>query len=105
ATTEVIVFEGMVEVTGLAVPGNPVVLAPGYSTRVRLGHSPEKPAPTQQLQPDLNSLYAPRQNPYSRGAPAGAPRGSESSSPQSSGPDPEGADRQEGPDRHERPDH
>jgi hypothetical protein len=78
--TEVIVFEGIVEVTGLAVPPKSVIVMPGYSTRVRVGRAPDKPALAQPFQPDMNSPDAQQQNPVSRSAPSGTPRGGESSS-------------------------
>jgi len=45
-TTEVDVFEGLVEVAGVSVPGASVLVRAGYSTRVGLGGAPETPVPT-----------------------------------------------------------
>jgi|SRR5579864_2018126 len=88
-TTEVDVFDGIVEVTGLAVSGKSVVVTPGFFTRVRVGRAPDRPAPSQQP-PDLRSPDA--QNPLS---PSRTPSGP--SAP--SGPNPTQGSEHEGPDR------
>lgn len=91
-TTEVYVIEGTVEVTGLAVPSQPVFVNPGFSTRVRMGHAPEAPARRQPL-PDLNSPDVQQQDPFSRGrTPTGIPQ------PGASGPSPSQGSEREGND-------
>jgi hypothetical protein len=54
-TTEVDVFEGLVEVAGVAAPGASVLVRPGYSTRVGLGGAPEPPVPTQEIRPGFET--------------------------------------------------
>ena len=54
-TTEVDVFEGSVEVAGVAVPGASVLVRPGYSTRVGPGGAPEPPVPTQEIRPGFEA--------------------------------------------------
>jgi hypothetical protein len=53
--TEVDVFEGLVEVAGVSVPGASVLVRPGYSTRVGLGGAPEPPVPTQEIRPGVEA--------------------------------------------------
>jgi len=54
-TTEVDVFEGLVEVTGVGVRGSSVLVQAGYSTRVGLGGAPELPVPTQEIRPGFEA--------------------------------------------------
>jgi len=54
-TTEVDVFEGLVEVAGIAAPGASVLVRPGYSTRVGPGGAPEPPVPTQEIRPGFEA--------------------------------------------------
>ncbi len=49
--TEVDVFEGLVEVGGVGVPGSSVLVRPGYSTRVGPGGAPEPPVATGEIRP------------------------------------------------------
>src|SRR6516164_1595890 len=48
---EVDVFEGLVEVAGVGIPGASVLVRAGYSTRVGPGGAPETPVPTQEIRP------------------------------------------------------
>lgn len=93
-TTEVDVLDGIVEVSGLSVPNKSVLITPGFFTRVRVGHAPDRPAPTQQAQPDLRSPDAQQQNPLPQGR---APSGLPPSAP--AGPNPTQGSEREGPDR------
>jgi hypothetical protein len=54
-TTEVDVFEGLVEVAGVGVPGASVLVRAGYSTRVGLGGAPEPPVPTREIRPGFEA--------------------------------------------------
>jgi len=54
-TTEVDVFEGLVEVAGVGVPGASVLVRAGYSTRVGFGEAPEQPVPTQEIRPGFEA--------------------------------------------------
>jgi hypothetical protein len=47
--TEVDVFEGLVEVEGIGVPGPPVMIRPGFSTWVERNRNPESPHEIQNL--------------------------------------------------------
>ena len=90
-TTEVQVWDGIVEVTGLSVPGKSVLVTPGFFTRVRVGRAPDPPAPTQQLQPDLRSPDAQQQNPLSQGrGPSGISPPGQSGPSETPGPEREG---------------
>ena len=51
--TEVDVFEGSVEVAGVGVAGPPVLVEPGFSTRVGTATAPEPPVPTEEIRPDI----------------------------------------------------
>lgn len=91
--TEVDVLEGIVEVTSVSAPPKSVLVGPGFSTRVRVGGAPERPVPTQQLQPDLNSPDARQQDPFSRDRmPTGIPQQSQSGVSQPQGSEREGND-------------
>jgi hypothetical protein len=50
--TEVDVFEGLVEVGAVGLPGVSVLVGPGYSTRVGPGSPPEPPIPTDEIRPE-----------------------------------------------------
>ena len=90
-TTEVDVLDGIVEVTGLSVPSKSVLVTPGFFTRVRVGRVPDRPAPIQQVQPDLRSPDAQQQNPLPQGrTPSGLPPAE---------PNPTQGSEREGPDR------
>jgi len=52
--TEVDVYQGLVEVAGVGIPGKSVLVRPGYSTRVGLGMAPEQPVPTYDIRPDTS---------------------------------------------------
>ena len=54
-TTEVDVFEGLVEVAGVGIPGASVLVRAGYSTRVGPGGAPETPVPTQEIRPGFEA--------------------------------------------------
>ncbi len=49
--TEVDVFQGLVEVAGVGIPGKSVLVRPGYSTRVGMGKPPIPPVPTYDIRP------------------------------------------------------
>jgi hypothetical protein len=49
--TEVDVYEGLVEVDAVAIPGASVMVQPGFSTRVGPGLAPQPPVPTSKIQP------------------------------------------------------
>jgi ferric-dicitrate binding protein FerR (iron transport regulator) len=51
--TEVDVFEGVVEVSGVHQLARSIVLEPGFSTRVSLDGDPESPVPTDEIRPDV----------------------------------------------------
>jgi hypothetical protein len=51
--TEVDVFEGLVEVHGLGVSGESVLIEPGFSTRVGIDTPPELPRPTDEMRPEI----------------------------------------------------
>ena len=51
--SEIDVFEGLVEVAALGVPGTSVLVAPGFSTRVAMGTPPEPPVRTSDIRPDV----------------------------------------------------
>jgi len=55
-TTEVDVFDGLVEVAGQGVKGKSVLVHPGFSTRVAMGGAPEAPVPTREIRPDVPIL-------------------------------------------------
>lgn len=54
-TTEVDVFEGLVEVAGIGIHGASVLVRPGYSTRVGPGSAPEPPVPTEEIRPGFEA--------------------------------------------------
>jgi hypothetical protein len=54
--TEVDVFDGLVEVSGLGIQGKAVFVNPGFSTRVAVGGEPEAPMPTREVRPDVQPL-------------------------------------------------
>lgn len=51
--TEVDVFEGLVEVSGRGGTGPPVLLEPGFSTRVGIDGNPEEPRVTDEIRPEV----------------------------------------------------
>lgn len=51
--SEIDVFEGLVEVGSATIPGVPVLVSPGMSTRVGVGTAPETPVPTREIRPDV----------------------------------------------------
>jgi len=55
--TEVDVFEGLVEVSPKGVPGSPVLVKPGFSTRVAIGGVPEAPVQTDEIRPFASAPY------------------------------------------------
>jgi len=65
-TTEVDVFDGLVEVAGQGIRGKSVLVSPGFSTRVAMGSAPEPPVPTREIRPDVQSPDAQLQREYSR---------------------------------------
>ena len=67
-TTEVDVFDGLVEVAGAGIQGQSVLVGPGFSTRVAVGGAPETPVPTREIRPDVDSPEARVQDEFSRDA-------------------------------------
>jgi hypothetical protein len=55
SVTEVDVFQGLVEVGALGLPGVSVLVGPGYSTRVGPGSPPEPPIPTDEIRPQTEA--------------------------------------------------
>lgn len=53
--TEVDVFQGLVEVGAVGLPGVSVLVGPGYSTRVGPGSPPEAPSRTDEIRPDTEA--------------------------------------------------
>jgi len=53
--TEVDVFSGLVEVGSVAIPGQSVLVEPGFSTRVGPGGAPEPPIRTNEIRPDAEA--------------------------------------------------
>jgi len=53
--TEVDVFEGLVEVGAIGIPGASVLVEPGFSTRVGQGSAPEPPIRTYEIRPDAQA--------------------------------------------------
>jgi len=53
--TEVDVFEGLVEVGAVGIPGSSVLVGPGFSTRVGMGGTPEPPIQTDEIRPDAQA--------------------------------------------------
>jgi hypothetical protein len=53
SVTEVDVVDGLVEVYGRNAVGRPVLLEPGFSTRVGLDSAPEPPEPTDEIRPEV----------------------------------------------------
>ena len=51
--SEIDVFEGLVEVGSVMLPGVSVLVSPGMSTRVGVGTAPETPVPTREIRPDV----------------------------------------------------
>src|SRR5713226_1638153 len=51
--TEVDVVDGLVEVYGRNAAGGPVLLEPGFSTRVGMDSGPEQPEPTNEMRPEV----------------------------------------------------
>ena len=54
-TSEIDVFDGLVEVASSAVAGPSVLVSPGFSTRVGVGTLPEPPVPTVAIRPDVEA--------------------------------------------------
>ena len=67
-TTEVDVFDGLVEVAGAGIQGQAVLVGPGFSTRVAVGGAPETPVPTREIRPDVDSPETRLQDEFSRDA-------------------------------------
>lgn len=65
-TTEVDVFDGLVEVASQGIKGKSILVSPGFSTRVAMGGAPEPPVPTREIRPDVQSPDAQLQREYSR---------------------------------------
>ncbi len=74
-TTEVDVFEGLVEVAGVGVQGASVLVRPGYSTRVGPGSAPEPPVPTQDIRPGFEAPEEKMQAEFARERQMDAERG------------------------------
>ena len=53
--TEVDVFQGLVEVGAVGLPGVSVLVSPGYSTRVGPGSPPEPPIRTDEIRPQAEA--------------------------------------------------
>ena len=53
--SEVDVFDGLVEVASSTIPGPPVLVSPGFSTRVGMGTPPEPPVPTGEIRPGVEA--------------------------------------------------
>ena len=54
--TEVDVYEGLVEVDALGLPGGSVMVRPGFSTRVAPGFAPQQPVPSNRIPPGAQNL-------------------------------------------------
>ena len=76
-TTEVDVFDGLVEVASSGIKGKSVLVSPGFSTRVAIGGAPEPPVPTREIRPDVQSPDAQLQREVSRDRSSLAERSSE----------------------------
>lgn len=55
--SEVDVFQGLVGVASITVPGVSVLVRPGMSTRVGMQARPEPPVPTREIRPDVEVPY------------------------------------------------
>jgi FecR protein len=53
--SEIDVFDGLVEVGSVTLPGVSVLVSPGMSTRVGIGTAPEAPVPTRDIRPDVEA--------------------------------------------------
>jgi hypothetical protein len=53
--SEVDVFDGLVEVAALGVPGSSVLVGPGFSTRVGRGSPPEPPVAIGEIRPGVGA--------------------------------------------------
>jgi len=77
-TTEVDVFDGLVEVASPGTKGQSVLISPGFSTRVAIGGAPEPPVPTREIRPDVQAPDAELQHEVDRERSSQAERSAES---------------------------